>query len=89
MNTRILGAVTAVTLVLPHRDLSLASTMEELFFNKHIATAFNKHIATALNKHIATELTINYHTVTLSNTIAIIVIFNYESSIIFLTHSFY
>ena len=60
MNTRILGAVTAVTLVLPHRD-----------------------------KHIATELTINYHTVTLSNTIAIIVIFNYESSIIFLTHSFY
>ena len=30
MNTRILGAVTAVTLVLPHEIRPLASTMEEL-----------------------------------------------------------
>ena len=44
----------------------------------------------SLNKHIATELTIDdRHTVTLSDIIAIVVIFNYETSITFHSHSSY
>ena len=74
MNTRILGAGAS--------PLSITSQRSVLW---HL-----RWKNCSLNKHIATELTIsNHHTVTLSNTIAIVVIFNYESSITFLTHSFY
>ena len=70
---RILGAVTAVTLVLPHRDPSLASTMEEPL---------------SISIYLNVESSITFLTQGYFNTIAIVVIFNYESSITFLTHNF-